>query len=194
MAFSLFPLESFPSESFAVVFNIVFIIVLLAELRILLRQKKSGGKDKNSLILLLFGIFLPLIITIFLSYKNIGTIDSKISYLGTLVMIIGFLLRQYSIFILGKFFIPVVSIQKSQKLIERGPYRYIRHPSYTGLFLELAGFAFMLSNIIGLLLVIMLFIPTIIYRIKKEEQFLSQHLKGYKEYVKSTYRLFPCIY
>lgn len=191
MVFILFPEENFPNELFAIVFNILFIVILAVELRILFRFK--GGKDR-SFIFMLAGIFLPVLAIVLLSFTNFGRVDNSISYFGVILLVGGFALRQYSIFILGKFFVPVVHKQKEQKIIQHGPYRYIRHPSYTGLFLELIGVSLSLSNWISTLIVLVLFLPVVIYRIKVEEEFLTKEFKEYEDYKKKTWKLIPFVY
>ncbi len=193
MTFTLFSLKNFPDELTATIFSILFVIILLIELRILLRYS-NNKEDKGSLWFIILGILIPLIITIALSYTNIGQISISINYLGLTILLAGFLLRQYSIFILGKFFTPIVEKQKNHKIIQHGPYRYIRHPSYTGLLLELSGFALALSNILALIITLIFFIPAINYRIKVEEEFLSKQFKEYKNYKKQTRKLIPFIY
>ena len=193
MAFSIFPIKNFPNELIAFIFSLLFIIILLTELRILTRYK-TDRKDKGSFVLIIFGIFILLIATITLSYTNIGGINNSVSYLGMALIIIGFILRQYSIKILGRFFIPTVSKQKSQRIIQTGPYRYIRHPSYTGLILELVGLSLALSNIMSLLITLIFILPIIIYRIKVEESFLIKNFKEYRLYKQKTKKLIPFIY
>ena len=193
MAFLLFPLKNFPNETFAVIFSILFIIILIIEPKILLRYK-SKKEDKSSLMFIILGIFMPVVTNIFLSYTNIGEINTTVSYLGLIIIISGFVLRQYSIKILGRFFTPVIMLQKDQKLIQEGPYKYIRHPSYTGLLLELTGLSLSLSNWLSLLITLILFLPVINYRIKIEEEFLNKNFKGYPNYQKRTKKLIPYIY
>jgi len=193
MPLSLFPIANFPNEIFATAFSILFILIILFELRILSRNRNQK-EDKNSLILILIGIFLPLIIMISLSYIGIGRINNIFSYSGLLLIILGFTLRQYSINILGEFFTPVVAKKDNQKIIQKGPYKYIRHPSYTGLFLEVIGAAISFANWISIISVLILFIPAILYRINIEENFLSKNFKEYKNYQKKTWKLIPFIF
>lgn len=190
---SLFQLDSFPNEEMAFIFNVLFVIVLIFELKVLLRQRKSSS-DKGSLIFIIISVFVPLLITLLANYLSIGKINTNVSYFGIFILLFGFILRQYSVYVLGKFFVPVVKLQKGQKLIREGPYRLIRHPSYTGLLLEIAGFGLALSNIIGFFAALLFFIPAVLYRIKIEERFLVQNLKGYKEYVKESWKLVPFVY
>lgn len=65
-------------------------------------------------------------------------------------MLLGIALRWYSAAILGKYFTFDVAIQSGQTLVEAGPYRYVRHPSYTGALLTLFGFGLALGNWVGL--------------------------------------------
>lgn len=52
--------------------------------------------------------------------------------LGVLVMLAGFTLRVGSIVVLGRFFRRDVTVEAAQRVVRRGPYRYIRHPAYAG--------------------------------------------------------------
>lgn len=122
MVFSLFPLRNFPNEIVAFIYSVLFIIILLIELRIL-KKPKINKEDKGSFFVILFGILAPLTITVAISYTNIGNIKPSISYIGLFLLISGFILRQYSIKLLEKFFTPVISVQKDQKIIKSGPYK-----------------------------------------------------------------------
>lgn len=193
MSFSLFPIKNFPNESFANIFSILFIFIAVIELS-LLRKTNTRTKNKKDFFIILAGIIFPIILMISLSFTNLGNISTNFSYLGIIFLVGGFILRQVSIKILGKFFVPTIEKQKAQEVIKKGPYKYIRHPSYTGLLLELSGLALSLSNWISLLSVFIIFLPAISYRIKNEEKFLSKNLKGYSEYMKKTKKLVPFVY
>jgi len=180
--------------SFMTFFWILFVIIFIFELRVLFRNRCSSH-DKCSLQLFTFVGYGLVVIIFLLYYLDTGSFNSLIlRYFGLILLFGGFILRQWSIYALGKFFIPVVNIQKKQKVIDIGPYRYLRHPSYTGLLLELFGFSLALLNWIGVIAIFVLFLPVILYRIKIEENFLSEHLTGYKKYIAKTCKLIPPIY
>ena len=61
--------------------------------------------------------------------------------------------HRYSIWYLGRYFTVDVSIAAEQRVIDSGPYRFIRHPSYTGALIAFVGFGFCLSNWISILCV-----------------------------------------
>ena len=189
-------LDVFPSKITEYFFYLLFVLVLIIELSMLRRNrlKASTKGDKFSLTFVLIGVLVPVALSIYLSYLKIGLIDNRVSYFGLLFIIIGFLVRQWSSYVLGKHFILIVGVNKGQRVIMKGPYKYVRHPSYLGLFFEVLGGVLALSNFIGVILVIVLFIPSIFYRINIEEEFLERNLKGYNEYKNKTYRLIPFVY
>ncbi|HLC84341.1 MAG TPA: isoprenylcysteine carboxylmethyltransferase family protein [Candidatus Nanoarchaeia archaeon] len=196
MDISILPFENFPNPVTATVFSVLVIIVILVELRIMTRMHTDLAKDKMSFFVVLApGIILPLFITYILATLGIGRLPTWMSYIGIAVVVLGFILRQYAIHTLGKFFVPVVTVRKEQRIIQKGPYRYVRHPSYTGLLLELVGAGLAVSNWVAAVLSLVLATVALSYRISVEERALRQHFgKKYKEYQAKTKRLIPGFY
>lgn len=94
------------------------------------------------------------------------------------------------------FFSSVVRIQKDrgQKVCQDGPYKYVRHPGYTGVLFIFPSMAIVLGSywalIPGFVGTIAIIIRTIL-----EDKTLQKELEGYKEYTKKTkYRLIPYIW
>ncbi|MBI2449355.1 isoprenylcysteine carboxylmethyltransferase family protein [Candidatus Pacearchaeota archaeon] len=200
MVWSIIPIENFPNNAIAIIFNILFIIFFIIEISIIRRIKKykprnGKTKDKGSFFIVMLGIFIPLVYSFVIAYNDVGQFSFNTSYLGLLLMAAGFGLRQWSIKTLGRFFTPIVSVHSDHKLIQSGPYKYMRHPSYTGLFLELVGVAFALSNLFATITVMIFFLPAIMYRIMVEEYLLGEHFgKNYESYKQRTKRLIPFVY
>ena len=198
MVLSLVPLENFPNQFMAILFSFIFVIFLVIELRIFRKQKSyaiGSEHDKGSLLFILISILTSIIIIFVLAYFGIGRLPTFVSYIGLIFVILGFVLRQWSIITLGNFFTPVVVIQKNQKLIQSGPYKYIRHPSYTGLFLEIVGVGLFLSNWLAIIIILILLFPSLIYRISIEEKVLVKAFRNeYTSYQKRTKKLIPFIY
>jgi hypothetical protein len=67
----------------------------------------------------------------------------------------GLLLRWWAIITLGRFFTVDVTIEKDHELVERGPFRIVRHPSYTGVLLAFVGYALSLRNWVALLVILL---------------------------------------
>ncbi len=107
----------------------------------------------------------------------------------------GIALRWWAIVTLGRFFTVDVQIAQDHELVERGPFRVVRHPSYTGVLLAFLGFALSLTNWASLLAILLPISAAFVHRINVEEQALSNALgERYLSYMRRTKRLIPGIY
>jgi len=107
----------------------------------------------------------------------------------------GLILRWWAIISLGRFFTVDVTIEKDHELVERGPFRVVRHPSYTGVLLAFVGLALSLRNWAALLIILVPIGAAFLHRMNVEEDALSRALGSrYAEYMKRTKRLVPYVY
>ncbi|MGE5207723.1 MAG: methyltransferase family protein [Alphaproteobacteria bacterium] len=114
---------------------------------------------------------------------------------GVVLFVAGLFLRWWAIITLGRFFTVDVTIEKDHELVERGPFRIMRHPSYTGVLLAFAGFALSLGNWAALLVILLPIFAAFIHRMNVEENALSGALgRQYTDYMQRTKRLVPFIY
>ena len=94
----------------------------------------------------------------------------RASYLlGLGLFLGGIILRWYSIWYLGRYFTVDVAIAKEHRVIDAGPYRFIRHPSYTGALVAFLGFGFCLGNYMSILFLILPILGAFMWRIHVEE-------------------------
>ena len=107
----------------------------------------------------------------------------------------GIVLRQWSIWILGRFFSPNVRIITGQKIVREGPYRILRHPAYTGFLMIFIGLGLALRTWVGTLVNIILLTAAIYYRIRVEENAMKKEFGDeYVEYSRKTKRLIPYLF
>ena len=117
------------------------------------------------------------------------------AYVGVIMFVAGLLLRWWAIITLGRFFTVDVTIEKDHELVERGPFRLVRHPSYTGVLLAFVGFALTLRNWAALLIILVPIFAAFVRRMNVEEEALSRALGSrYAEYIRRTKRLVPFVY
>jgi protein-S-isoprenylcysteine O-methyltransferase len=113
---------------------------------------------------------------------------------GIALMWVGMGFRYYAMRVLGRYFTFQVDVHSGQTVIEAGPYRYIRHPSYTGALITVIGLGLALGNwasLVGMLLCISIGYA---YRIRVEEAALVNALgQPYREYMSRTARLVPFV-
>eukprot|EP00834_Sanchytrium_tribonematis_P006509 NODE_485_length_6930_cov_0.490411.p5 type:complete len:201 gc:universal NODE_485_length_6930_cov_0.490411:3770-3168(-) len=116
--------------------------------------------------------------------------------LGCGTCLFGVALRRLAFKLLDKHFTYNVSIQKEHKLIKSGPYKYIRHPSYTGMIFAYVGFAIYIKmTAVGVFQILAGMAIMLILRIRNEEAALLEHFKeDYKKYKSETFALIPFLY
>ena len=113
--------------------------------------------------------------------------------LGLVLMVAGMALRWYSIRVLGASFTCEVSTRPGQAVVESGPYRWVRHPSYTGGLLTLLGVLVCCVNWASLAALIVA-VAGYAYRIRIEERALASDLgTPYRDYMRRTKRLIPFV-
>jgi protein-S-isoprenylcysteine O-methyltransferase Ste14 len=112
---------------------------------------------------------------------------------GLVLMIAGMGLRWYSIRVLGTSFTLEVATRPGQAIVQSGPYRRIRHPSYAGALLTLLGILVCCANFASLA-PIALALAGYAFRIRVEERALATQLGSpYRDYMRRTKRLIPFV-
>lgn len=107
----------------------------------------------------------------------------------------GLILRWWAIVTLGRFFTVDVTIEKDHELVERGPFRWVRHPSYTGVVMAFIGWALTCRNWAVMAVVLVPIFVAFVRRMNVEEEALRGALgERYAEYTRRTKRLVPFIY
>ncbi|HIH74380.1 MAG TPA: isoprenylcysteine carboxylmethyltransferase family protein [Methanosarcina sp.] len=139
--------------------------------------------------LLLFFWWLILIVPAF-EYSFFSRYFPAVTAAGALLTVSGTILRVWGIWTLGNYFSVHIEIKDNHKLIASGPYRFIRHPAYAGNILQAVGIPLILNAYYSLSISAVL-VFLFLYRLKLEEEVLVREVKGYRDYVKRTYRLIP---
>ena len=111
---------------------------------------------------------------------------------GVIVMWTGLATRVWAVAALGDAFRTTVEVDPDQAVVTTGPYRWIRHPSYAGLLLIVAGLGLAAGNWLSAAACLALPLPALAWRINVEEAELS-HVLGdaYRAYQTQTSRLIP---
>ena len=108
---------------------------------------------------------------------------------------LGLALRVWSVVTLGRSFRTSVQVRRDQAVVSRGPYRWVRHPSYSALLLILVGVGLMFGSWLGLAACVVLPAAALLWRIRVEEAALLGVLgESYGEYRAHTKRLVPRVW
>jgi protein-S-isoprenylcysteine O-methyltransferase len=114
---------------------------------------------------------------------------------GLALFLAGIAVRWCAILALGRFFTVNVAIAADHQLVEAGPYRWLRHPSYTGALLAFLGLGLCLDNWAALAVLMAPVAVVFWWRMRIEEAALVETFgERYRDYMRRTRRLIPFIY
>jgi len=114
---------------------------------------------------------------------------------GVALMGLGIGLRQWAVHTLGRFFTFQLTVRADQTVVDRGPYRVLRHPSYTGMLLTALGTGIAIGNWLSLGLTFLPYTVSLVRRIGIEESMLRQGLgPAYERFSATRKRLLPGVW
>ena len=114
---------------------------------------------------------------------------------GIVILVAGLVLRGWSIMTLGEYFTGSVAVSSDQPVVTAGPYRVLRHPSYTGILLAFTGIGLASANWVGLAAMAVFPLAGILLRIRTEERALLVTLGDpYRAYATHHKRLVPLVW
>ena len=116
-------------------------------------------------------------------------------YAGLALFLVGYVLMIWGPFHLGKQYSWYVTIQKDHELVTDGPYRFMRHPRYSGIIWWILGMALVFHSIPALALAIVMCL-CMLSRIPKEERMLRDVFPdGWEDYCRRTpHKSAPYVY
>jgi protein-S-isoprenylcysteine O-methyltransferase Ste14 len=164
-----------------------------------LRSKQDARKaDRGSMPVVILSVWLGIVLGFAVASRtpfSMGRLWQPAFALGISIWFAGIWVRLYSIRVLGQFFTFDVAVSTGHAVVERGLYRWIRHPSYLGGLLAMLGLGLTLSNWLALLLPACCLACAYAYRIPIEEKALLQGLgEDYRSYMRRTWRLVPYLF
>jgi protein-S-isoprenylcysteine O-methyltransferase Ste14 len=116
-------------------------------------------------------------------------------WIGIGMFVSGGLLRRHCFRILGEFFTGDVNARPEQPVIDRGAYRWIRHPSYTAGMLLFTGIGVALGNWLSMIIMAGTMAIVYTYRVRVEEQTLLKTLgEPYRKFMQTRKRFIPYVF
>ncbi len=184
---------------------IIFISALWIafEISLVIRDRLQGkgttGKDKGTRYINFIAITVAMTASGILNgisrFWFPGGRTLAVFWLGFSILLAGAFLRVWSIVVLGHSFRTTVEVSHDQQVVQRGPYKFIRHPSYSGLLLMCCGYGVADQNWLSLAIALGLPLIALLYRIHVEEAALVSAIgPEYQEYQKHTEKLIPGIW
>ena len=158
-------------------------------------QKSDKGSELVVILAANFALLAGFVSAVVFPRFSIASDWKPVFEAGIVTWLSGTIFRWYSIRTLGRFFTYDVAVSNDQPVVEQGPYRWLRHPSYLGSLLAMIGYGMTLTNWLTIFLPALCLGAAYAYRIHVEEQALLQGLGPlYHEYMKRTWRLIPFVF
>lgn len=192
----------FTSGEYAAVLWLACLLWAATELPRITRLRAARGatvRDRGSLVvvlgLLALGMLGAFVAVLAFPGAAIASNASAVFWAGIACIVLGIALRWYAIRVLGRNFTPVVAVRSDQQIVQTGPYRYVRHPSYSGALLSVVGLGLALTNWLSLIVLLLCALPGFLYRVNVEERALRETLgQPYADYMRRTRRFIPFVY
>jgi len=97
----------------------------------------------------------------------------RVFFVGIALVVAGLLFTIWARLYLGRNWSGVVTLKKDHELVRGGPYRFVRHPIYSGLLLAIAGSAVVRGEWRGVLALIIAFVA-LWRKLRLEERWLGE--------------------
>jgi protein-S-isoprenylcysteine O-methyltransferase Ste14 len=157
------------------------------------KSVKAGSSDRGTTFLI-FASYVFAILALSLDLPG-STWFPELRWIGVGSATFGTMLRIWSMHILGRYYTRTLVTTSDQRVVQRGPYRFVRHPGYLAALLIWVGAAIASGSVTATVLVFALLIIAYGYRIRNEERMLVEALGAeYSDYQRKTSRLVPFIY
>jgi protein-S-isoprenylcysteine O-methyltransferase len=123
------------------------------------------------------------------------TLQPALSWLGIVMIWAGMAFRLWAVLTLGAFFRTSVVVQDGHRLVTAGPYRWLRHPAYTGAIITTTGLGLAFGNWASLAALIVFPSLAIAFRIHVEERALTEQFgEAYRDFSKNRSAVIPAIW
>lgn len=171
---------------------VAYLAWLVIESRVAMKELDKGTTrlDRGTLELYAAGRFLT--VTAALALASPPVLSAR-ALVGALVFVSGVVFRIVAIRTLGVFYSHRVRVVDEHRIIDRGPYRLVRHPAYLGMLVAHAGVLVLFPHWAAGLAFALVFVPGVVFRIVVEERALAD-VDGYRAYAERHARLVPFVW
>lgn len=187
---------------YALIFWVIYAWAFAPEAVMVVRASRAAAetnsRDSGSLRLIVFGMWVGLLLSFPIAFVEALRFPFAMQlaafWIGTGLLVAGSLLRRHCWRVLGEYFTGDVRARADQPVIDRGAYRWIRHPSYTGGILMFVGIGLALANWASLAILTLVSVVVYSYRVAVEERTLIQTIgEPYRAYMRTRKRFIPFV-
>jgi len=163
------------------------------------RRLKAGPwheqeRSQQVIVSLVFVAFFAFVILPILDFRHgLSRVPAWVSLVGNAIILLSFV-AIFRVIRVNSWAASNVRVEADQRVIDTGPYAFVRHPMYAAAIWLFVGIPLALGSwwSVGLLVP---FIPVLVWRLLNEEKILARDLPGYTDYMRRVrYRLVPHVW
>lgn len=163
-----------------------------------MRVKRTKEREKSGDRLITLAVLCFAFCLLFTIWLPIGPLRQRfvpqekwIAWSGIALTWIGTAIAIWARYILGEYWSARVTLKEGHQLIRSGPYRFVRHPIYTGILLACIGAALVVGEWRGVVAVVLILAAHSRKALREESLLTKEFGEEYLSYRRSTGFLFP---
>jgi protein-S-isoprenylcysteine O-methyltransferase Ste14 len=169
------------------------IVAQLSRARGLARRGETLARSRGLAHYVAYFFFVPYVVIASRPGPELD-VPEPLRWAGLVLVVLGIAFALWAIATLGRHYDVELEIHRDHELVRTGPYRFVRHPLYTGLGLHFAGACLATGNLVLFAGTLLVTYPALYLRAKTEERLLRERFgAAYDEYAKSVGMLVPLL-
>ena len=186
------------SSSLVTVVSIASIVTFMAlaqiaRIRGVARRGETLARSRGLAHYVAYFFFVPYV---FIAARPGPEVDvpEPVRWIGLALVVLGIVFALWAIATLGRHYDLELEIHRDHELVRKGPFRFVRHPVYTGLALHFAGACLATGTLVLIVGTVAVTYPALYLRAKTEERLLRQRFgAAYDEYARDVGMLVPLL-
>jgi protein-S-isoprenylcysteine O-methyltransferase Ste14 len=168
-------------------------VAQLSRMRGLARRGETLARSRGLAHYVAYFFFVPYVVIAARPGPELDVPES-LRWAGLALVVLGVAFALWAIATLGRHYDEELEIHRDHELVRKGPYRFIRHPLYTGLGLHFAGACLATGNLVLIAGTLLVTYPALYLRAKTEERLLRERFgPAYDEYAREVGMLVPLL-
>jgi protein-S-isoprenylcysteine O-methyltransferase Ste14 len=167
------------------------VVAQVSRLRGLARRGETVARSPGLANYVAYFFFVPYAVIVARPGPELG-VPEPFRWVGLALIVLGIAFAVWAIATLGRHYDVELEIHSDHELVQSGPYRFVRHPLYTGLGLHFAGACLATGNLVLIAGTLLVTYPALFYRARIEERLLRERFgAAYDEYAGRVKMLVP---
>jgi protein-S-isoprenylcysteine O-methyltransferase Ste14 len=168
-------------------------VAQLSRIRGVARRGETVARSRGLAHSIAYFFFVPYVVIALRPGPELD-VPEPLRWVGVGLVVLGVGIALWAIATLGRHYDLELEIHRDHELVRAGPYRFVRHPVYTGLAVHFAGACLATGNLLLIAGTLLVTYPALYLRAKTEERLLRERFgAAYEEYAREVGMLVPLL-